>query len=141
MTLALNQPQVDVVAGRTETLIWDAKIVASDGRTQEAMAANDHVRFKLCATQDGTPVLDLSSGATTANGSTCTIDDRGSAVALAIGTVKLARDDTKDLTGIHFWELLLVDMSESANPPLRDKIICRGTLNFIDEQQGAIGAP
>jgi hypothetical protein len=142
MTLGLNQPQMEVVAGRTESLVWDAKIVGVDGKTQEAMAPSDHVRWKLSATQDGAPLLDLHSSGATVNGSTCTIATRGSATELASGTVKLGQDDTKTLSGIYYWELLLVDMSESAaTPALRDKIICRGTIKFIDEQQGNLGAP
>jgi hypothetical protein len=137
--LSLNNGRVDVVAGRAEVLTWSARINGSDGKTQEAMAVADHVRFKIAATRDGTPVLDLSSGGTASNGSTCTIVSRGSSSALATGTIILARGDTASLFGQRYFELIHVDVSEAAH--LQDKIICRGELYFLDEQGGSVGAP
>lgn len=140
MSLSLNNPRFEVVAGRTEILSWDAKLVdAADGKTQVAMANDDHVRFKLAATAGGVPVLDLVSSAPTANGSAVGIVSRGSASALATGTVTLAQVDTASLSGLRYFELLHIDVSESSNPDKRNKIICRGQINFLDEQGGTLG--
>jgi hypothetical protein len=139
MTTRLNAGKVEAVAGRKETLVWSAKIAGSDGQTQEAMAAGDHIRFKIAATAGGTPVLDLNSNAATTAGSIVTIQNRGSASVLASGTVELAAADTSTFSGTKFFELIFEDFSESAGN--HDKEICRGTIQFLASQGGNTGMP
>lgn len=132
----LNIGEVEAVAGRTIDYDWEA--YEGDGRTPIAIAVDDTVRFKLCATENGTPTLDLTSTAATVAGSRVTITTLGVAGTIpASGTVRLAQADTAALTGKKYWELILVDNSETA-PADAAKPICYGTMVFKVTQGGPI---
>ena len=129
----LNVGEVEAVAGRTEDFDWTA--YEGDGRTTIAFAADDKVRFKLGSTaSDTTPDLDIVSGTPTANGSAVTIAD----LDPASGTVRLAQSDTSSFSGKMYFELLLVDNSESS-PADAIKVICRGTMVFSGSMGGSVG--
>ena len=134
---ALIVPDVVCNAGRTEEFEWQA--YKADGKTPEAFAAGDVVRFKLSASSGGTPILDLASNATTANGSRVIVDEVGEAgVTPASGRVRLAQGDTSGFSGKRAFELDLVDNSED-NPADAIKTICRGSIVFWPTQGGSIG--
>jgi hypothetical protein len=131
--------KIEIVAGRTKTLLWSGKIVGVDGITQEAMAAGDHIRFKLAVTAGGTPVLDLNSKTPSTNGSGVTIDNRGGASVRASGTIVLAQNDTSALAGTYFYELIFVDASAAASK--QDIELDRGQVTFLVQQSGSLGVP
>jgi hypothetical protein len=123
------------IAGRTVDSDWAA--YAKDGRTPVAIESTDQLRFKLSATEGGTPVLDLTKTAN-ANGSGVTVEHVGIAgVKAASGTIRLAQADTALLSGRYYWELNLVDDSETA-PANAIKPIMRGTIVFRPSQGGTI---
>jgi hypothetical protein len=128
--------ELEAVAGRTVDYEWAA--YEGDGRTAVAIDASDQLRFKLSATEDdSTPSLDLTKTAN-GNGSVVTVTTVGSAgVTPASGTVRLAQADTALLSGRYYWELNLVDNSETA-PADAIKPICRGTIVFRPSQGGTI---
>lgn len=109
-------------AGRTEDLTFT--IVDKDGDAL-TIAADDVVHFRLTASRGGAAVLSIASGTPTDNGSDVTI----SALSPAAGTIQLAEEDTKELSGLYFAELDLEDMSE-ADPERAMKPFLRGTIRF-----------
>lgn len=134
----LNIGEVEAVAGRTEDFEWSA--YEGDGRTPVEFASDDKVRFKLGDSEsDNAPTLDLVSGTPTLAGSSVSITSLGSAGSSpATGRVRLAQGDTTTLTGKKYWELLLVDNSETS-PADACKVICRGTMLFRGSQGGSVG--
>ena len=124
--------EIEAIAGRT--VDYDAAIYEGDGRTALNIAADDKVRFKLADTENGTPTLDIVSGTPTANGSTVTI----SGTTPGTCTVRLAQGDTSTLSGTKYWELILIDNSETS-PADAAKTICYGTMVFKPSMGGSIG--
>lgn len=129
------------IAGRTEVFDWAAY---GDNNQPLALEAGDVVLFKLCATQGGTPVLDLTSDEATENESIVLIDDLGDEEdgEPARGRVILAQEDTTDLATTvpvkYFGELLLVDSGETY-PDDACKPIMRGQIEFVPGQGGNLG--
>ena len=129
----LNIGEVEAFAGRTEDFDWSA--YEGDGRTPVVFAADDVVRFKLSSTiGDSTPELDIDSISATANGSIVTITD----LDPATGRVRLGQADTASFSGKKYFELSLVDNSETS-PADAIKVICRGTMVFTASQGGDAG--
>ena len=139
MHASLNAGRIEIVAGLSEPVDWTAK--GKDGKAVLIIDELDYVRFKLAATASGDPILDLIDGDESDNGSRVTINTRGTLdpATFATGQVMLAERDTAGLSGVHFYELLLID---SAEPTERqDKMICRGEINFLPSLGGQKGPP
>ncbi len=98
------------------------------------IGAGDVARFKISASQNGAPVLDIDSVAATANGSVCTISQY---TAPGQVQVKFDQADVALLTGDDYYaELNIVDVSDNN----RIKTVCRGCIRVLGSQSGDIGA-
>jgi hypothetical protein len=131
----LYQGNVDAVAGRRERFTWTIRTVDEDG-DRVGLNADDVVRFKVCATEGGTPVLDIDSDTPGSGGSLVNITSLGSPTTDAEGIVELRRGDTVDFEGKLFFEMDLDDSGDSdrTSQPLR------GTITFKPSMGGTIGA-
>jgi hypothetical protein len=96
MSAGREHPEVQLVAGRTEDLSWEA---FDEQCAPLVIAPDDLVRYKLSATLGGAPAagLDLVSGSTGPNGSAVTIESIGKSL-----TPEATGADTITLTG-HSW--------------------------------------
>ena len=104
--------QIDVARNRDqyETIT----LYEANGTTGVALdqATGDKVRFKISRRNGDTHVLDLTSAAATANGSSVSIT---SYTAPATISLLLARGDTTDLApGIYQGEVIVIDVSDSS---------------------------
>jgi hypothetical protein len=131
----LYQGNVDAVAGRRERFTWTIRTVDDDG-DRVGLNVGDVVRFKLCGTEGGTPVLDIASDTPGAGGSLINITSLGSPTTDAEGIVELRRGDTEDFEGKLYFEMDLDDSGDGdrTSQPLR------GTITFKPSMGGTIGA-
>lgn len=122
--------------GRTAD--FTVNLYEDDGSTSISLAADDHVRVKIFRRDGATPDLDLDSVAATANGSSVTIDARGTDPVASV-TVRLAQDDTSGLNlGPYSYEVSVVDNSESS-PADAIKHAETGVLNVLPAGGGDVG--
>lgn len=124
----------EITAYRTRTRDFQGSIFESDGTTRVVLAATDVVRFKA-GRGTATPDIELRSGASTANGSTVTIENLNADPQY---TVRLAQADLAALVaGIYDAEIMVVD--DSATAPA-DAILHveSGSLILLDTLGGNI---
>lgn len=120
-------------AGRTEDFV--VSLFKADGKTPVVLANNDTVRLKVFR-QSQPVALDLSSTASTANGSTAAIKTPGGNQV----SVRFAQADTASLMlGPYRIEVDVVDANDTAGPANPIKHADWGVLHVLDAGGGTVG--
>lgn len=127
----LSVGTVDCVAGKRERFAWSMRLVDSSG-VRCGLGASDLVRFRLASTAGATASLAFQSGTPSTNGSSVTINSRGSSSVDASGVVELRAADTTSLSGTMYFELDVIDAGDSN----REAQPIRGTLRFLPSMSG-----
>ena len=94
-----------------------------------AIALTDEVRFRLFSGDNTSPLITMDDLNNSANGSSVTIDDRGTLLTTACQvTIKLDDDDTDLAPGDYNFIIDVKDVSDSN----RYQVACFGFIRIVD---------
>lgn len=125
---------IQLTAHINRTIIFAGSLKTAAG-LPAALASQDVLRIKI-GRPNQQPILDLSTGAPSANGSTLIVTSLGDADNAATFQLRLVAADTMLFSQSGFTvEVLLVDSSDD----FATKEIDRGTITFQATMTGAVG--